>query len=182
MKKVFLVSFLFFSVLAVNAQEDNGPQNTQKQNEVKLNGLYLVLGAFEGTYEHLLNEESGIGISVFLPFDDDINDDLNYYISPYYRFYFGNKYAAGFFVEGFGMLNSYKENDLEFNNQFDVVEVNEDNVTDFALGIGIGGKWVTNRGMFAEVNFGVGRNLFNSSDYDDYEFVGKVAISIGYRF
>lgn len=182
MKKVILVSFLFLSVLAVNAQETESEQVVEKQNEVKINGLYLVLGAFEGTYERLLNEESGVGVSVFLPFDDDINDDLNYYISPYYRFYFGKKYAAGFFVEGFGMLNSYENNNVIFNDQFDVVDVKEDNVTDFALGIGIGGKWVTNRGMFAEINFGVGRNLFNSSDYDDYEFVGKAAISIGFRF
>ena len=182
MKKVFLVSFLFLSVLAVIAQETESEQVVEKQDEVKLNGLYLVLGAFEGTYERLLNEESGVGVSVFLPFDDDVNDDLNYYISPYYRFYFGKKYVAGFFVEGFGMLNSYEDDTVVFNDQLDVVDVKEDNVTDFALGIGIGGKWVTNRGMFAEINFGVGRNLFNSSDYDDYEFVGKAAISIGIRF
>lgn len=183
MKKIILVCFLTLSILGVNAQDTEAIKDVQKQNEVKLNGLYLVLGAFEGTYERLLNEESGVGVSVFVPFADDVNDDLNYYISPYYRFYFGNKYAAGFFVEGFGMLNSYKSNILEFNNfLFDVVETDEENVTDFALGIGIGGKWVTNRGMFAEVNFGVGRNLFNSSDYDDYEFVGKASISIGIRF
>jgi hypothetical protein len=182
MKKIILVSFLFLSIIAVNAQEEAPIKDVQKQNEIKLNGLYLVLGAFEGTYEHLLNEESGVGVSVFLPFDDDVNDDINYYISPYYRFYFGKKYAAGFFVEGFGMLNSYKDTNVVLNDLFDVVKVNDDNVTDFALGIGIGGKWVTNRGMFAEINFGVGRNLFNSSDYNDYEFVGKAAISIGFRF
>ena len=182
MKKIILTSFLFLFIFAVNAQEQDVTKNSQKQDEVKLNGLYLVLGAFEGTYERLLNEESGIGVSIFLPFDDDLNDDLNYYISPYYRFYFGKKYAAGFFVEGFGMLNSYENNTVIINDLFDVVDTNEGNVTDFALGIGIGGKWVTNRGMFAEINFGVGRNLFNSSDYDDYEFVGKAAISIGFRF
>ena len=182
MKKIILTSFLFLSIFTVNAQEEDATKNSQEQNEVKLNGLYLVLGAFEGTYERLLNEESGIGVSVLLPFDDDVNDDLNYYISTYYRFYFGKKYAAGFFVEGFGMLNSYEDDTVVFNDQFDVLDVKEDNVTDFALGIGIGGKWVTNRGMFAEINFGVGRNLFNSSDYDDYEFVGKAAISIGIRF
>lgn len=182
MKKIIQVAFLTLSFFGANAQEVEPIEDVQKQNEVKLNGLYLVLGAFEATYERLLNEESGVGVSVFIPFDDDVNDDLNYYISPYYRFYFGKKYATGFFVEGFGMLNSYKSNTVVFNDLFDLVATNEENVTDFALGIGIGGKWVTSRGMFAEINFGVGRNLFNSNDFDDYEFVGKAAISIGFRF
>ncbi len=152
-------------------------ENSFKQNEVKLNGLYLVIGAFEVTYERLLNEESAVGVNVFLPFDEDISDDINYYISPYYRFYFGNKYAAGFFIEGFGMLNSINEYDI-----FNVSSHRDKNtITDFALGIGLGGKWVTNRGLLGEINFGVGRNLFNGNDYDS-EFVGKLGITIGYRF
>ncbi len=182
MKKIILVLLLSASFFGGQAQEAEPTAVSQKQNEVKINALYLVLGAIDVTYEHLLNEESGIGVSVFLPFDDEVNDDINYYISPYYRFYFGKKYAAGFFVEGFGMLNSYKDNNVEFINGFDVVVSDGDNVTDFALGIGVGGKWITNRGMFAEVNFGVGRNLFNNRPFDDYEIVGKAAISIGVRF
>jgi len=148
-----------------------------KQNEIKLNGLYLVIGAFEVTYERLLNEESAIGVNVFLPFDEDISDDINYYISPYYRFYFGNKYSAGFFIEGFGMLNSIDEYEIYLGSS----QRDKNTITDFALGIGLGGKWVTNRGLIGEINFGVGRNLFNSNDYDT-EFVGKFGITIGYRF
>ena len=59
---------------------------------------------------------------------------------------FGKKYAAGFFVEGFGLLSSVKETFLNFG---DDVFFNEDNVTNFALGIGVGGKWVTKRGFLA---------------------------------
>ena len=47
-------------------------------------------------------------------------------------------------------------------------------------GIGVGGKWVTNNGFIGELNLGVGRNLFNSNNIDD--LVGKVAITLGYRF
>ena len=115
------------------------------------------------TYERTINEESAFGLNVVIPFDDDINDGLNYYISPYYRFYFGNKYAAGFFVEGFDTT------------------VKEDNITDFALGIGLGGKWITKSGFIGELNLGFGRNLFNSDRYD-YEIIGKVGITLGYRF
>ena len=128
--------------------------------------------------------EEGMGIygfpfSLFLPFDEDVNADINYYISPYYRFYFGKKYAAGFFLEGFGMLNSIDRFQLEFDDFGNVIDSN-DNITDFALGIGFGGKWVTNRGFIGELNLGVGRNLFNSDTIDD--FVGKLAITLGYRF
>ena len=62
----------------------------------------------------------------------------------------------------------------------DDIFFNEDNVTDFALGIGVGGKWVTKRGFLAELNFGFGRNLFNSDSNED--FIGKVGITLGYRF
>ncbi len=181
MKKVVLAVSLFISLIGFSQENQEDRQNPIQQNEVKINALFLVIGAFEGTYERLLNEESGVGISVFLPFDDDI--DLKYYVSPYYRMYFGKKYASGFFVEGFGMLNSYNNNTLIFNDQFDLIITEQKNVTDFALGISVGGKWVTKRGMFAELNFGVGRNLFNSNNDNDFdEFVGKAAISIGYRF
>ena len=177
MKNYLVTVLILFSIFSIQAQDNNEiPQ--QNYNEVKINGLYLVLGAIEGTFEKLLNEESGVGISLFLPIDKDINDEINYYISPYYRMYFGGKFAAGFFVEGFGLLSSVKES------SFSIIEgdvlLGRDNVTDFALGIGVGGKWVTNNGFIGELNLGVGRNLFNSNSIDD--LVGKVAITLGYRF
>lgn len=181
MKKISLILLLASSILSFSQQNDQNLIDSSKQNELKINGLYLVIGSFELTYERALNEESALGISAFLPFDEDIKDDINYYISPYYRFYFGKKYASGFFVEGFGMLNSVKEEEEVVLSPPDLVGFDEVNTTDFALGIGLGGKWVTNRGFLAELNFGVGRNLFNSSDSDN-EFVGKVGISVGFRF
>ena len=174
MKKIFLAVAILCSFTGFSQETE---EISFKQNEVKLNGLYLVIGAFEVTYERLLNEESAVGVNVFLPFDEDISDDINYYISPYYRFYFGNKYAAGFFIEGFGMLNSIDEYDIYLGSS----HRDKNTITDFALGIGLGGKWVTNRGLLGEINFGVGRNLFNSNGYDT-EFVGKFGITIGYRF
>ena len=58
---------------------------------------------------------------------------------------------------------------------------NKENITDFALGIGLGGKWITKSGFIGELNLGFGRNLFNSDRYD-YEIIGKVGITLGYRF
>jgi hypothetical protein len=175
---LLLVSVLLsYSMFSQETKEDNTAN--QNFNELKLNGLFLVLGAFDITYERTLNEESAFGINVFLPFDNDISDDINYYISPYYRFYFGNKYAAGFFVEGFGMLNS--TNDYRYSSDGFDPGIQEENITDFALGIGLGGKWLTNSGFIGELNLGFGRNLFNNDRYD-YEIIGKIGISLGYRF
>lgn len=56
-------------------------------------------------------------------------------------------------------------------------------LTDFALGIGLGGKWVTKKGLLLEINAGVGRNLFNNKyDDRDYELIGRAGITVGYRF
>jgi hypothetical protein len=180
MKKLLSLLFLLVSIFSVNAQEQIDTDFTQNFNEVKLNALYLVIGAFDVVYERTLNDESALGINVFLPFDNDIKDDIKYYISPYYRFYFGQKYAAGFFLEGFGMLNSTVENTIYYNDGIDP-SFSEKTVTDFALGIGLGGKWVTNKGFIGELSFGVGRNLFNTNEFDD-DFVAKASITIGYRF
>ncbi len=181
MKKTTLLLVLSILLsIPTFSQEQSENNASENFNELKLNGLYLVLGAFDVTYERTINEESAFGLNVFLPFDDDINDDINYYISPYYRFYFGKKYAAGFFVEGFGMLNS-TNNFIFSNNGFDTV-LKEENVTDFALGIGLGGKWITSSGFIGELNLGFGRNLFNNNDTSDYELIGKIGISVGYRF
>jgi hypothetical protein len=182
MKNFFLLVALLVSFFTIQAQENESETSVDK-HELKLNALYMVAGSFEVTYEYLLNEESGIGISVFLPYDDEIKEDVNYFVSPYYRFYFGNKYASGFFLEGFGMLNSTNWYYSELVGDVDpVYVVREETVTDFALGIGLGGKWITKRGLLGELNLGFGRNLFNSNDFEDNDFVGKVGITVGYRF
>lgn len=107
-----------------------------------------------------MNNESGVGVIVFLGLDKKFS------VAPYYRFYFEKKPAAGFFVDGFGMLNISKP---EFSTQILYDQASgsyynkalETTITDFALGFSIGGKWITKRGFIFELKSGVGRNLFN---------------------
>ena len=75
------------------------------------------------------------------------------------------------------MINSYEYNNNYYYNGIS----NSGNKTDFALGFGIGGKWITKKGFVFEINSGVGRNLFNSND-NDYQIVGRGGITLGYRF
>ena len=170
MKKLFTAISLIVFALGFSQDKVVFPKN-----EIKGNALFLVAGALEVTYERLLNEESGAGVSVFVPYANDVN--INYSISPFYRFYFGEKPAAGFFVEGFGMLNSF-ENDVYSTSSY---TTDTENITDFALGFGLGAKWATKRGFVLEINAGIGRNLFNSND-DGVQIVGRGGITLGYRF
>lgn len=171
--------FLLVITLGINmfAQEQEIPDF--KRNELKGNAAYLLAGIFEGTYERLINEESGLGISASIALTNET--DYRFAVTPYYRFYFGKKPAAGFFAEGFGMLNQVDDYLYNYDNNL----YNETNktITDFAFGIGAGSKWISRRGVLFEINAGVGRNLF--SDYNDdrdYQFIFRGGITIGYRF
>ena len=178
MRKLFVV-LCFSSFLFGYSQEKETIDF--KRNELKGNALLLVIGAGEFTYERLLDEESGVGISLFFNYDDQFYTKFS--LTPFYRFYFSKKPAAGFFVEGFGMLNSY-DSYVYNNNSYDLNNSYNSNIesrTDFALGFGLGSKWITKKGFLFEINAGVGRNLFNSSDTNN-EIVGRGGITLGYRF
>jgi hypothetical protein len=172
MKKLFLLLCLSTFTFGYSQVEN---KVVFPKNEMKINAAFLVAGALEVSYERILSEESAVGASLFLAIDEDIDTKVAF--TPYYRYYFGKKPAAGFFAEGFGMLNnyeSYKYNTTGY-------ESKTTNRTDFALGFGIGSKWITKKGFIFEINGGVGRNLFNSRD-TDYEIVGRGGITFGYRF
>lgn len=185
MKNSVCAVLIFFVVMASQAQNDSINGNNYGKNEFKLNAVFLLLGTFDVSYERNISENSSAGVSVFVPFDkNNFDTDINYYVSPYYRIFFGKKYAAGFFLEGFGMLNSM---DQEYYNDTPNMYTTywDEAVTDFALGFGLGGKWMTTGGFVFEVSGGIGRNLFNTNDSDYYDYspiVGKFGFNLGYRF
>ena len=171
MNKFKLTSLLFFISLALFAQENNEPA----KNEIKLNAVYLIAGIPEIGYEYFMNEESSLGIDLLFAIDDS---DIRFATTPYYRLYFGKKPNTGFFAEGFGMLNISESYELLYFNNLDVVEesVNE---TDFALGVAIGGKFITTKGLTFEFYGGIGRNLFNENSI---ETVPRFGLTFGKRF
>lgn len=184
MRKV-LIAIMFLTVLSVKGQnsDEKYPQDIDKKHELKLDAFSLIVfSSIDITYEKLLNKDSSYGIAIFYNFNDvdsDIYFPKKFSLTPYYRWFFTeNRNARGFFVEGFGMLNTYEE-EYEFFYESPVIEQE----TNFALGISVGGKFVTKAGFTAEVFAGVGRNLINSSDnLIDNEFVTRGGISLGYRF
>lgn len=186
MKKYIFTALLFLLFISSYCQEKKEIQNF-KRNELKINAPYLVAGALEVDYEKLLNEESGVGVSVFLGLDNTI--DKKFSVAPYYRFYFGKKPAAGFFVDGFGMFNISKPKYYlvtfydPATGSYYAESSPETTITDFALGFSIGAKWITKRGFIFELKSGIGRNLFDKkNDFYNNEIVFNGGLNIGYRF
>jgi hypothetical protein len=175
--KRFLFSLVFLTVsLGLFAQ------NETSQNELKINMSNLIgFKWLDVGYERILNEESSIGIGTLISLDhsvDGLDEYRTFSLTPYYRHFFSNNYAQGFFVEAFTMLHS-GEDEVYYSNSGPYDTVSKDKYTDFAVGISVGAKWVTTRGFVAEIYAGIGRDMFNQSDI---EVVGRGGVSIGYRF
>jgi len=176
-KNITLSALFFIISISLFAQE-----NEPKQNELKINMSNLIgFKWLDFGYERILNEESSIGVGTLFSLDNEsegLDEYRTFSITPYYRQFFSNKYAQGFFVEAFTMLHSGNDYNYYSNlGPYDTLV--EEKYTDFAVGISVGGKWVTKRGFVAEVYAGIGRDLLNQSDI---EVVGRGGVSIGYRF
>lgn len=181
-KPLLFLLFTFLVSLSVFSQETTQDNTTQDFNEIKINMTNLIgFKWLDVSYEYILNEESSIGIGTLVSIgsDEDDNDGLDEYrtfsLTPYYRHFFSKKYAQGFFVEGFAMLHSGKD---EFYN-YDSSSYYDEKYTDLAIGISTGAKFVTKRGFIAEIYLGIGRDMLNQSDI---EVVGRGGVSLGFRF
>ena len=182
MKKIFLAVVILFSFFVARSQNKNDTivNPFEKKNEVTLNLIAPILGAFEASYERHLNRKSSLGISAFYVYNSEQNEDMNYYISPYYRMYFGKKYSSGFFVEGFGMISSIDGKKI-YETQNKLTFTENPDVIDLALGVGLGWKGITKSGLFYGANLGYGKLLFNA-DKTDHNVVAKIGLNLGYRF
>jgi hypothetical protein len=177
MKKLTLLLCLLISGLTIaqekeEEKESKYPQDINKKHEIKINALTVLVAKWiDVSYERLIDEESSFGIAATIN-TDKTESDLNYSLTPYYRRYFSGKFARGFFVEGFGMLFSAEDRSIfsSNSNEFE---------TGFALGVSVGGKFVSKKGFSTELLLGVGRN-FSDTNYNDV--VGRIGISVGYRF
>jgi len=187
MKKITLFIFLFITTVSI-AQEKEAqyPQDINKKQEVKLNAFNLLTFEWiDVSYEYLINEESSFGVGALISVNNnrDIDEYRKFSLTPFYRRYFSNKFARGFFVEGFGMLHSYENNNYDY--YYDgygnyINTYNGDTKTEFAVGISVGGKFISKKGFTTEIFLGIGRNLGGNNE--SLEAVGRGGISLGYRF
>ena len=199
MKKI-TISILFFALaLNMNAQMQNGGQeeiNNRNvgKSEISLNVLnVLIFGALEGAYERILNDNTSLGIEIFAKvFNKNEGEDVDlskvyakdFSVTSKFKYFLrDDERASGFYGEAFGMIsdgtNDKKVDTIDpLTGDTRSVEVERD-YTDFALGFGIGGKFVAKQGFLMDVSFGLGRNLFNK---DSPDIVVLPSASVGYRF
>jgi len=182
MKKLLWAAAFVAGFINIHAQETSG----ERQNDVMVSPIELIAGsALNVSYERLLNKDSGLGINVILLLENgDSGDGIQTQISPYYRMYFGKKYASGFFVEGFVPITL--SNDSIYipyvgPGYYDSSYRYEKNTT-IGAGIGFGGKWVARKNIVFEASIGIARRFGMSKEYIDTAITGKGMLGIGYRF
>ncbi|WP_228853636.1 DUF3575 domain-containing protein [Aegicerativicinus sediminis] len=181
MKYLFLFIIALLPVFGFSQEPDQEIEveieEPIKKHEIKTNLFYLALGGIELGYEFNFSRRNSVGISGMVPYSKDAKDDIKYYVAPYYRYFFGKKYASGFFLEGFGMLNKLENEKYDEPNSDESSEF----VSDFAIGLGIGGKVLLGKGWLLEVNFGAGPNLAKV-DKHNISVIAKGGVQLGYRF
>ena len=195
-KSVLLLAFLASSTFAFSQEPVQDQPLTHldvSKNELSLNVFnVLIFGAIDGAYERVLNDHSSLGIEVFSKaFNKNKGEDIDlaeayskdFSITSKFKYYFReNKSAHGFYAEAFGMYSDgWNEKEVEVPMEqggFYTEEVDVE-YSDFALGFGVGGKFVSKNGFLIDLSFGIGRNLFNR---DSPDLVVLPNINVGYRF
>lgn len=162
--KKFLFLAIFLIGFAVSAQ---------KTNEIKLDVFdILALKTLDISYENELNSESSIGLSILFNFEKNASFRYkqDFALTPYFRQRLFDRGNVNFFGELFGSINSGET----------IVATIEEDYTDFAFGLGFGGKYVSPNGFVLDFHAGIGRNLFNTDVSP--EIIPRVGISVGKRF
>lgn len=151
------------------------------KNEIKVNLLMGILAIPEISYERIFENNTGLGLSVSIGLDNDV--EYKFGFTPYYRIYFGNsKKSSGFFIEANAALMQTKENNYwhYYDDGFGGVRLHDNTRWNVGMGAAAGGKFLTKNGFIGELSFGVGR-FFNRNN-DGLEAYPRVGITIGKRF
>lgn len=164
MKKLITILAVFYSTLAFSQSENN---------EFKVNILYTAIGMPELSYERLISDNSSVGASVAFSLDKKEDMDLRLSFTPYYRMFFGQKKAAGFFIEANSIVVNYVDT-IYYNGSTNTYETK----TGFGLGAAAGAKFLTKNNLIGEVYGGVGR-VFGDNSLGAYPRFG---ITLGKRF
>lgn len=162
MKKLITTLAFTCSSLAFSQSENN---------EFKVNILYTAIGMPELSYERLISDNSSLGASVAFSLDKKEDMDWRFSFTPYYRMFFGQKKAAGFFIEANSIVVNYVDT---YNGSTNTYETK----TGFGLGAAAGAKFLTKNNLIGEVYGGVGR-VFGDNSLGAYPRFG---ITLGKRF
>jgi len=193
MKNLISVLFLLlclssFSQEPVTENETIYRRDTAK-NELTIGALNLVVfGALDLSYERILNPSASWAVEAFILALSRDNEDLSdayskdFSLTGKYKYFFGERNAWGFYVNGLAMISSGEDNNDYYEyDQYGTSYYVKDSksYTDFALGFGLGGKFVAKQGFVFDLSAGIGRNLLSSNSPT---IVGQLNANLGYRF
>lgn len=136
------------------------------KNEIKVNIVYPFWGMGEISYERSLGSHSSVGISAFMDFKESKN---SFFISPYYRYYFGGM-SKGFYLEGQTIFAKSSDKNL-----FSAESENGKMI--FGIGAGGGYKFVMKNNWFFDANITAG-SLFSKEN----QLYFRPGLSFGKRF
>lgn len=192
LRKFFPPAFLliFLSSFSIQAQStrDTLYKRDVAKNELSIGAFNLVaFGALDIAYERILTPNSSWAIEGFILALDRDNEDISeayskdFSLTGKYKYFFGERTAWGFYVNGLAMISSGEYEDWEQDvlmrdGSFGYVK---EKYTDLALGFGLGGKFVSQQGFFLDLSTGIGRNLFNNNSPT---IVGQFNVNLGFRF
>lgn len=189
-KNICILALTILGITRTYAQTEKSDSASERRNDVLISPIELIASPLLNiSYERLIAENMGIGVNGMFYFKDkkEYYDSGFSQISPFYRMYFGKKFASGFFVEGFVPITSTKEyytvyysdeTSYSFKNE-------EEKRTTVGIGIGLGGKWVTRNNIVFEVSGGIARRFGSDKNtyyYDNDNLTAKGMLGIGYRF
>ncbi|MCZ4410335.1 hypothetical protein O3Q51_16080 [Cryomorphaceae bacterium 1068] len=176
MKQLLSLFLILFASLCFGQTEPKDGRNGL--NEVKFNIGSAIFELFEFSYERVLNNDMGIGLSANFLTEEGVN--YRGAILPHFRFYPSERLiASGFFLEAnTGVIFSENDNTIFIDDNGNATYSDESYVS-FGLGIAVGGKFVSKTGIFGEIYGGIGREFLDESFIEVYPRVG---LNFGYRF
>ena len=133
------------------------------------------MGLPELGFEFFPGEHSGVGFALAAPIDKDI--EVRFALTPYYRYYFGEGAAQGFFLELNMQFASIRE--VPFTWFGPPIEEPEKSESAFGGGVAAGFKFLAGSGILGELYLGVGRYLGDVSG--SYEGYPRIGIAFGKR-
>jgi hypothetical protein len=167
---IYSMLVLLLPLQAVSQNMNNDKMAQPKKNEMRVNLFSGLLGLPELNYERLLNENSGLGLAISVAAENKELMATRALVLPYYRMYFGKKYASGFFIEG-NMGFSFEQQPNYNWSVWPRPPVQYNSGVYYGLGSAIGVKLENRNRLIGEVFLGGGR-LFGDSYDGGYLRIG----------
>jgi len=190
-KAIICIAVLFLSISVVGQKEStlNSVPATQTEssigsgnNELRINLLMAIIGSPEVNYERYFSDNMGVGLAVAVSLDKPSNMSMRSMFTPFYRLYFGNRKASGFFIEGnmavVGQNQITSSYSYDQNGYIYQTTPISSTTTNFGFGAAVGAKFLARNGFIGEVFLGGGR-LFGESISQVYPRIG---VCLGKRF